>query len=291
MKDFSVTLKSGRKIDATEAGDPKGKAVFFIHGTPGSRRLFRPHIEDASKLGIRLISYSRPGYGNSTCHEGRDVKDAASDIAEVADYLGIEKFAVWGFSGGGPHAMACAAMPPGRVVAAATVGGVAPYDAEGLDYFAGTGEYNIEDTKLLQSNMDEWEKKNLKETEETLAADMETAMDGIATLLSEVDKSTLSEGMNDYLLEGMREGCSNGVKGLMDDELAFIKPWGFDPAIINIPIQIWHGKHDLFVPLSHGEWLAGRIKGSESHFFETEGHLSLFLKKNNEILKWLSFHF
>lgn len=291
MNNFIVKLKSGRVLDTIEDGDPEGTPVFFIHGTPGSRKLFQPHIEDAIKLGVRLISYSRPGYGHSTRHEGRNVKDAASDIAEIADYLGIKKFAVWGFSGGGPHALATAALLPDRVVAAVTAGGVAPYDAEGLDYFAGTGEYNIEDTKLLQSDRTQWEKKNLEEVKETLTGDKETALENLATLLSEVDRNTLSEGMNDYLLEGMREGCSNGVKGLLDDELAFIKPWGFDPGTIRIPTQIWHGKQDLFVPLSHGEWLSGRIKGSEPHFFENEGHLSLFLKKNYEIQKWLSSHF
>lgn len=288
MNQFTVTVKSGRSLDAIEAGDLKGKPIFFIHGTPGSRRLFQPHVEDAKSLGVRLISYSRPGYGNSTRHEGRDVKDAVSDITEIADHLGIEKFAVWGFSGGGPHALACASIIPDRVVAVVTVGGVAPYDAEGLDYFAGTGEYNIEDTKLLQSNRSKWEEKNLEEVKETLAGDKEAALEGIATLLSEVDKKTLSHGMNDYLLEGMREGCSNGVKGLMDDELAFIKPWGFDPSTIQVPVQIWHGKEDLFVPLSHGEWLGKTIKGAETHFFQTEGHLSLFFKKNHEIQKWLS---
>lgn len=291
MNNFIVKLKSGRVLDTIEDGDPEGTPVFFIHGTPGSRKLFQPHIEDAIKLGVRLISYSRPGYGHSTRHEGRNVKDAASDIAEIADYLGIKKFAVWGFSGGGPHALATAALLPDRVVAAVTAGGVAPYDAEGLDYFAGTGEYNIEDTKLLQSDRTQWEKKNLEEVKETLTGDKETALENLATLLSEVDRNTLSEGMNDYLLEGMREGCSSGVKGLLDDELAFIKPWGFDPGTIRIPTQIWHGKQDLFVPLSHGEWLSGRIKGSEPHFFENEGHLSLFLKKNYEIQKWLSSHF
>lgn len=288
MKNFTVTLKGGNKIDAAEAGDPAGKPVFFIHGTPGSRRPFIPHVEDARELGIRLITYSRPGYGNSTRTEGRAVKDAASDVAEIADQMGIRKFAVWGFSGGGPHALACAALLQDRVTAVATVGGVAPFDAEGLDYYEGTGEYNIEDDKLLRSDPVRWEEKNLKELKGTLSADRETALEGMATLLSDADLNTLPGGMGDYLIEGMREGCSNGVKGLMDDGLAFMKPWGFDPASIKVPTQIWHGRKDLFVPLSHGQWVAGRIKGADAHFFETEGHLSLFVKKNHEIQSWLS---
>lgn len=290
MKNFTLTLKSGVSLDVTESGKPDGKPVFFIHGTPGSRKPFVQHADSAEKLGIRYITYSRPGYGNSTRCEGRAVKDAASDVAEIADQLGIKKFAVWGFSGGGPHALACAALLPERVAAVATVGGVAPFDAEGLDYYEGTGEYNIEDDKLLRSDPVKWEKKNLDEMKETLSADRETALEGIATLLSEVDMSTLPEGMGDYLIEGMREGCSNGVKGLMDDGLAFMKPWGFDPSTIKVPTQIWHGKHDLFVPLLHGEWLAGKINGSDPHFFQDEGHLSLFLKKGYEIQKWLSSH-
>lgn len=288
MRNFTVTLKSGVSLDVTESGRPDGKPVFFVHGTPGSRKPFVQHSKSAEELGIRYITYSRPGYGNSTRCEGRSVKDAASDVKEIADHLGIKKFAVWGFSGGGPHALACAALLPDRVVAVATVGGVAPYDAEGLDYYEGTGEYNIEDDKLLRSNPVQWEKKNLDEMEETLSADRETAFKGISSLLSKVDADTLSEGMGDYLIEGMREGCSNGVKGLMDDGIAFMRPWGFDPSVIKVPTQIWHGKNDLFVPMPHGEWLAGRIKGSETHFFQDEGHLSLFLKKGREIQKWLS---
>lgn len=290
MKNFTVTLKPDVSLEVAESGDPDGKPVFFSHGTPGSRHLFEPHTEDARRLGIRIISYSRPGYGSSTRSEGRKIRDAASDVSKIADYLDIEKFGVWGFSGGGPHALACAALLPERVTAAAILGGVAPYDAEGLDYFAGTGEFNIEDTKLLQSDPVRWEKKNLEEIQEMTTRDGESALEEFATLLSEVDRRALSEGMSDYMLTGMRDGCSNGVKGLMDDELAFIKPWGFDVSAVKVPTKIWHGKEDLFVPISHGRWIAGKIKGCETHFFDDEGHLSLFVKKSSDIMKWLSAH-
>ncbi len=288
MRNFSVTLDSGVVLDTVEAGDPNGKPVFFIHGTPGSRDLYRPQAENAEKLGIRLISYSRPGYGNSTRHKGRNIKDAASDVEGIADHLGLERFSVWGHSGGGPHALACAAMLPRRVAAMASLAGVAPYNAEGLDYFAGTGEYNVQDTKLLQRDQDQWEKKNIEDIKEMTSGTREGVVKGLSTLLSEADRNALSDELVDYLLVGTREGCSHGVKGLLDDELAFLNPWGFDPAIISVPTQIWHGKKDLFVPFSHGEWISGKIAVAETHFFESEGHLSLFVKKNYEIQKWLA---
>ena len=288
MNKFAIINRQGVSIEALETGSAEGKPVFFIHGTPGSMNMYGPQVEGAEKLGIRLLSYSRPGYGNSTRSEGRSVKDAASDVADIADFLGIEKFAVWGHSGGGPHALACAALLPERVTAAATLASVAPYGVQDLDFFSGMGEYNIVDFKLLQSDPAQWEKNNIEDVKAMITAKKEEALESISSLLSEVDRKSLSEELLDYLIEGTKLGCSKNVNGLMDDNLAFMKPWGFDPAAIKVPLQIWHGREDLFVPFSHGEWLGRNIAGAEKHFFEKEGHLSLFAKKNYEIQKWLS---
>src|SRR3954447_14935280 len=145
----SVTTPDGRTLTVREGGDPHGFPVLSMSGTPGSSMLYEPHVRDASERGIRLFSYDRPGYGASTRQEGRRVADCAADIAAVCDALGVERFCVWGISGGGPHALAAAALLPDRVVAGAALASLAPYDAEGLDFFEGMGEQNVEELAVI----------------------------------------------------------------------------------------------------------------------------------------------
>src|SRR5438034_7028956 len=145
----SVTTPDGRTLTAREVGDPTGFPVLFISGTPGSSTLSEHHAPDAAERGLRLFSYDRPGYGASTRHKGRAVADCAADLDAVCDALDVEHLAVWGISGGGPHALAAAALLPARVVAAASLASVAPYDAEGLDFFAGMGEQNVEEFGVI----------------------------------------------------------------------------------------------------------------------------------------------
>src|SRR5690348_5574117 len=138
-------MPDGRTLRVHEAGAAEGPVVLVHQGTPMSGRLYEPHMRDAEKRGIRLLAYDRPGYGGSSPAPDRSVADAAADSAALADALGIERFAVWGISGGGPHALACAAQLPDRVVATASLASVAPIDAEGLDWLAGMGEMNLEE--------------------------------------------------------------------------------------------------------------------------------------------------
>src|SRR5919205_3410890 len=141
----SVTTPDGRTLAVREGGDPAGFPVLFISGTPGSSALYEPHVRDAVERGIRLFSYDRPGYGASMRHEGRRVADCAADIAVLCDALGIDRLCAWGISGGAPHALAAATLLPDRVAAVASLASPAPYDADGLDFFAGMGEQNIEE--------------------------------------------------------------------------------------------------------------------------------------------------
>lgn len=144
MKAFSVEGPGGRTLTVREAGDPAGVPVLIHHGTPSSSLLYEPHVRDAEEHGVRLVSYDRPGYGGSTRDPGRSVADCAADVAAICDALGIGRICTWGISGGGPHALATAALLPERVAAAAALASVAPFDAEGLDFTAGMGELNVE---------------------------------------------------------------------------------------------------------------------------------------------------
>ena len=291
MKESTVQLPSGRVLEVLEGGDPKGRPVFALHGTPGSRLLFRPHVEDAERHGIRLIGYNRPGYGGSTPVPGRRVVDAAADVAAIADHLGLDRFAVWGHSGGGDPALACAAALPDRVVAAASLAGTAPYPTDGLDWSAGMGEFNVADFNLMLSDRAAWKEKSREDAAAFLRATPAEFMEVLRSLLSEVDRKEASDELVAFLQDQAREGYKEGVAGAVDDNLAGVVPWGFDLGAIRVPLQLWHGRHDRFVPFAHGEWLAARIPQADAHLEANEGHVSLFTRRIPEVHRWLAAHF
>lgn len=288
MKSFTVEANSGRLLEAIEGGNADGMPIFFLHGTPGSRFFYGPQAKHAEKNNIRLISYSRPGYGNSTRHHGRSVSNAAQDVKAIADHLGIERFAVWGFSGGGPHALACASILPKRVVAASSLASLAPFDAEGLDFYDGMGEYNIEDFKLLQSDEKQWEENNLKDVTGLLNAGQSQIPEMLGSLFSEVDRKSLTKTMLRYLVDGWRDGAINGIYGLKDDNISFVKNWGFSVEDIKVPMQIWQGEQDMFVPFSHGKWLAEKVPLNDTRLVKGQGHISMFANFHREIQEWLA---
>lgn len=286
-----VKLGPGRVIEISEGGDPSGVPVFFLHGTPGSRLLFGPHIEAAKKNGMRLIGYSRPGYGGSTRVKGRKIVDGASDVAGVAENLGIKKFAVLGFSGGGDYALACASMLPDRVVAAASLSTLGPYGTEGFDFYSGMGEYNIEDYKLMLSDQPEWEAKSKRDAEVLAKQTKEDRAKMIGSLLSDVDKAVNTDEVDGFFQSQFEDGLRNGIEGSMDDQVATVLPWGFDPSAISVPLQIWHGKEDRFVPFSHGQYLASITPRAEAHLEDNEGHISMFVNRIPEVQAWLASKF
>jgi len=291
-RDHDVTLPDGRILQVSETGDLTGKPVFMLHGQPGARLQFAAHVEDARKRGIRLIGHSRPGYGGSTRRPGRSVADAARDVQALADALGIDRFAVWGISGGGPPALACAALLPRRVVAVASLAAVAPYPADGIDWFAGMGDYNVEDFKLMMSDRAAWEAKSIREAEEMRASGPAQLIEMLSTLLSEVDRRALSDEFVEFMLAQGNDGLSRGVWGSVDDCLSLVIPWGFDFASTGrVPLQYWHGQQDKFCPFSHGQWLAARLPRAELHLEPNEGHLSLWTGKIPTVHAWLVTHF
>ena len=285
MREHTVTLPSGRVLQVREDGDPKGKPVFSLHGTPGSRLLNPQLVADAKSKGIRLIGYDRPGYGHSTPHPGRNKSDVAKDMASIADILGIDRFAVWGHSGGGAPALGCAALLPKRVVAAASFAGVAPFHAEGLDWMEGMGELNIEDTKLALSNPAAWLEKAKVERTQILGATASDLLEVWKSLISEADRDAITPQIVQFILEQIQEGLRPGVDGYVHDNQADLADWGFSVADIRVPVQIWHGGRDNFVPFGHGQWLAAHIPNVEAHLLPSEGHITL-LQRIPEAHRW-----
>ncbi|HEY8625856.1 MAG TPA: alpha/beta hydrolase [Solirubrobacteraceae bacterium] len=274
---------SGR-LDVQIGGPADGQTVVFHTGTPSAGRLFAPMIDAGAERGLRHVVYSRPGYATSDRRAGRSVADCVSDVTAITDALGVQRFFTVGWSGGGPHALACAALLPERVIAAATIAGVAPRDAEGLDWLDGMGQENLDEFAAAQAG-----EEQLLEFIEPFRAQLESVSsaqiyEALGDLLSEVDLSALSGEFAEYFAEATRTGLQRGVYGWYDDDLAMIRDWGFELAGVSTPVTIWQGAQDRMVPFAHGEWLAAHVPGASARLLPDHGHLSLVIDRYGALL-------
>jgi pimeloyl-ACP methyl ester carboxylesterase len=269
-----VQAGDGRTLMAAEWGDPDGFPVFLCHGTPGCRFNRHPDSTRYARAGARVITYDRPGYGGSTRHRGRRAVDAAADIAAIADALGIDRFAVSGGSGGGPHSLAAAAVLGDRVTRAACIVGVAPYTVMGDEWFDGMDPKNVEEFGWALEGEDRLRRELTREAEEMQAR---VAVDPSKSLdddwdLPEADRAILARpDIHVVIREATAEMFRNGPDGWVDDGLAFCTDWGFDPRTITVPTGVWYGKVDVLVPPAHGRWLASHIPGAIVRV-EDKGH-------------------
>ena len=282
-----IDTPDGRTLGVEEAGDPAGFPVLVLHGSPGSRLLAAAWCRDAEQRGIRLLSYDRPGYGASTAQPGRSVADCADDVRTISSALGIDRLAVWGISGGGPHALACAALLPGLVSAVGTLASVAPYGQDDLDYFAGMGQDNVDEVKIYLADPAAAREKSRADREGMIATEPAEMHELLSTLLSPVDREALTLEIATELVASTRVGLAPGDQGWWDDGEAHLKPWGFDFAEITVPVQLWHGHQDRFVPVQHGQWLASRIPGVDAHITDNDGHVTLGANRVPELHAWL----
>ena len=279
-----LSLPDGRVLEAWDSGPTNGPVLVFHHGSPSSGIAYDSMRGALVRHGIREIAFSRPGYGDSTRLPGHSVAAIAADMAAVLDAKGIDRVYVAGWSGGGPHALACAALLGDRVIATAIIAGVAPYVAEGLDWSAGMGAENIEEFGAAA------------ESPEALTGFMERAWPiyrevsgaevagAFGDLVDDVDRGSLTSVFAEDVARSFRDGLRNGYGGWFDDDLAFVKPWGFDVGAINGRVHIWQGEHDRMVPFAHGQWLAAHIPGAVSHLYPEHGHLSLVVDSFDRIL-------
>jgi pimeloyl-ACP methyl ester carboxylesterase len=286
-----ISTPDGRQLRIQESGDPTGLPVVVHHGTPGSCLPYAPWAEEAMAQGLRLISYDRPGYGESTRALSRSVAGAAADVEAIADFLGMQRFATMGMSGGGPHALACAELLPDRVVAVAALASVAPFDAAGLDFLSGMGELNVQEFRTALDGIDPLEQFLRSAIDEMLQADAAAMIEGLRTLLSPEDAAVLDRELAEYLLDSMRDGVRPGPGGWVDDDTAFVSPWGFDPSTIRVPALVWQGERDFFVPPAHGRWLITQIAGVDGRLTAEDGHLTLAVRRIREVQAWLRSRF
>jgi pimeloyl-ACP methyl ester carboxylesterase len=257
------------------ADDGDGIPLVYHHGTPGAAVLFEPMVNAARAVGLRLVAYSRPGYGDTPARSGRTVADAAADTAEIVDSLGADRFFALGLSGGGPHAMACAALLPDRCIAVATIGGVAPHDAEGLDFLAGMGAENVEEFGLARQGREALTPFLTAMAGPLSQVDAAGITESMSGLLPPIDRDALTGPVAEWMVESFHRAMAQGIDGWLDDDLAFVRDWGFAPADIGVPVAIWQGGVDLMVPAAHGAWLAEHIPTARPHLLADHGHLSL----------------
>ncbi|MER7440897.1 alpha/beta fold hydrolase [Micromonospora avicenniae] len=259
----TVVTRDGRRLAVETSGAPDGLAVFLLHGTPGSRSGPRPRPVVLYRLGVHLICYDRPGYGDSDRHEGRRVADTAADVAAIADAFGIDRFALVGRSGGGPHALACAALLPDRVTRAAVLVGLAPADAPDLDWYAGMTDENVDEHALGDADTAEL-RDLLTVRAKDVQRDPMTLLEFLRPQLTEPDIRVVDDVAIRRLLTDMyAEALRHGPEGWIDDVLAVHRSWGFDLGSIRLPVRLWHGEQDQFSPVSHSRWLAARIPTAE----------------------------
>jgi pimeloyl-ACP methyl ester carboxylesterase len=247
-------------------GPSSGMPVFLLHGTPGSHRGPKPRTSVLVELGVRLISYDRPGYGNSTRRIGRSVASAAEDVQAIADAIGADKFCVVGRSGGGPHALACAALLPERVLSAAVLVGLAPADAKDLGWYEGMAQSNVREYQAAaQAATSDTEPALVTLEEQALRVkdDPSSLLESLGPDLTDHDRRVVEDvTIRRQLTDTYREALKCGACGWVDDAIALRKPWDFDPATIQQEVLLWHGEQDPFSPLGHAYWLAEQITNS-----------------------------
>jgi pimeloyl-ACP methyl ester carboxylesterase len=274
----TLETPDGRMLAYATWGDPEGFPVLGLHGTPGCR-LNRWLDEDVyARAGIWYVTHDRAGYGRSDRHHGRSVADEVADVAALADELGLDRFGVTGGSGGGPHSLACAALLPERVVRAICVVGVAPFGAPGLeedDWLAGMDNENVKEVRKALAGEDVLTpslETLQKQWEERVAVDPSTVLDDFD--VSESDRAELARPeAQERIRETTFEQNVNGVGGWVDDDLAILKPWGFDVGTISVPVLVRYGLTDVLVPPAHGDWIAANVPGCLVEIETSAGHL------------------
>jgi pimeloyl-ACP methyl ester carboxylesterase len=279
-----LRLPDGRTLEVAISGPDGGPLLVHQHGTPGGAHQPRGVATLAHERGLRLLTFSRPGYAGSTRRPGRTVADVAADVAAVLDAVSVDRAYIAGVSGGGPHALASAALLPDRISAALVAAGIGPADADDLDFSAGMGQSNLDEFGAAFES-----EQSLREFLDQEATALEGCtprqlVDRWQSMLPDVDRACIDSEVGADVVAGLHHALSRGVDGWVDDDIAFVRPWAFDLAAIRVPVTLWHGGADLMVPFSHGQWLAKRIPGVVAHLDAVEGHFSVRLTHMAEML-------
>ena len=275
VRDLALADGSTLQVFVDDEAPADAALLIFHHGTPAAGPIERTILDAARAAGLLTVELVRPGYGGSTRQPGRSVADVVPLVSAVADHFGHERFVTLGWSGGGPHAIATAALLPDRCAGAISLAGVGPFDAPGLDFLAGMGQDNIDEFGAAIAGPDALQPFLEQAGEMLRVVTGEQVVASIESLLPAVDQALLTGEAGEEMAAIFRWALSTGIWGWYDDDLAFVQPWGFDLDALTVPVAIWQGSEDLMVPIAHGRWLAANVAGATPHLVEGAGHLSL----------------
>jgi pimeloyl-ACP methyl ester carboxylesterase len=286
-REQQLSLPDGRQLQVTVSGPDGGRTLLWLHGTPGSAHQAAFIASPVHARGWRLVTFSRPGYPGSTRASGRSVADVVGDASAVLDAVGARQALVAGVSGGGPHALACAALLPHRIAAALSVCSVAPSTVAGLDFLAGMGEDNVTEFSLALDGAQALRPFVDQGNDELRSVTPDLIVESLSSILPDVDKACITGDLGEQFAESFRAAAAGTSDGWLDDDLAFTRPWGFDLADVEVPVSLWQGDADLMVPFSHGQWLSEHIPGVHAHLLRGEGHLSITIGALEQMLEEL----
>lgn len=270
-----VATPDGRDLEVATVGAPSGPTVFFHHGTPGSAPMVRAFEDTAEERGVRMVTISRAGYGFSGRRAGRTAADVVSDVHVALDALGCGDYVSLGWSGGGPHALACATLDRPRCRGVITLAGLAPSTVD-FDWTAGMGPENVEEFRVARAGGPAHEEQISIQRDFLVEATVTSLTELLGGLLSEVDILALKEpGVMEVMVDSFHHGLVPGHYGFLDDDKIFVGDWGFSLADVAGPVEVWYGDEDLMVPPSHGRYLVGAIAGATEFHQPSDGHISI----------------
>ncbi len=277
---------NGDRVDYFDGGEGSDLLIYH-HGTPGAGPLHADLLEPALASDLRIVELVRPGYGNSTRQPNRSVADVVTLVDELANHLGFDLYVTMGWSGGGPHALANVALSPKRCVAAMSLAGVGMFGQLDLDFLNGMGQDNHDEFGAAlkgESDLRSYLESGLPEMQKISG---EQIVDMMGSLLPEEDRDSLTGEFGENMAEIFRWAVHTGVDGWLDDDIAFVLPWGFELSDISNPVTIWQGATDLMVPFDHGKWLAKKLPHANVNLLEGHGHLSIGEPALSEGFAWL----
>lgn len=270
----NIAVGEDRQIGFAEFGDPQGRAVFWLHGTPGARRQIPLEARVfAEQRGIRLIGLDRPGIGSSTPFQYDNVLSFANDFTTIADTLGVDKMAVVGLSGGGPYTLGCAAALPERVVAAGVLGGVAP--TVGPDAIGG----GLMALGTVAAPLIEVAGGPIRLAASTFIRLVrpvaEPAVYLYAAISPEADRKMLVRPeFKAMFLDDLLNGSRKQLAAPFADIVVFARDWGFRLDEVKVPVRWWHGDRDHIVPFTHGQHVVNGLPDAELYHLPGESHLA-----------------
>lgn len=285
----AVPGAGGETIRVEEFGEPDAKPLLVHHGSPGSRRLFRPDAELAAReFGLRLLSYDRPGYGDRRRRAGRRIADAVIDVRQIAGALRIERLAMWGFSGGGCYALACAALLPELVTGAAVFASFAPYGSPGLDFCEGMSAEYAREVGLFFSDRATARRNWRRDADRLFVA--AGVPEGWLARWGDAAGTDDAHGWEVacHLAAGVRDSLGGGDGGWWDDWTAILTAWGCDVTTVQVPVRLWHGSRDRAVPVVHGRWLAGHVPGIKAYISDAQDHTNVEHDNREAAYSWLA---